>query len=161
MRSIAILNQKGGSGKTTTAVNLAASLGAQDRPVLVLDLGPRASATDWFGVANSGRGNTDIIVDRVIASMETLRPHLNHELRVSTILTCRVNPRTRHARHIVDELRSRFGNLVSHVEIRKNVRLAEAPAHHLPITLCDRRSKGAEDYLALADEIIAAVRSLA
>ena len=158
MRSMAILNQKGGSGKTTTAVNLAASLGAQDRRVLVLDLGPQASATDWFGVANSGRGNTDIIVDRVIASMETLRPHLNHELRVSTILPCRVDPQTR---HIVEELRSRFGKLVSHVEIRENVRLAEAPAHHLPITQFDRRSKRAEDYLALADEIIAAERSLA
>mgnify|MGYP003693711823 FL=1 len=49
MRLIAIINQKGGSGKTTTAVNLAAALGEQDRHVLVLDLDPQASASSWLG----------------------------------------------------------------------------------------------------------------
>lgn len=255
VRSIAILNQKGGSGKTTTAVNLAACLGENGRRVLVMDLDPQASATDWFGVENPGRGITDIFVDRapllelvratdvlgvaiipasawlqgaekvlrwepkslkilghyvdelpdhqwdymlvdcpptlglltanaliavkevlipveahhlalpgvdrVIASVETLRAHLNHELRVSTIVPCRVDPRTRHARRVVEELRSRYGKLVSQVEIRENVRLAEAPAHKQPITLFDSRSKGAKDYRALASEIIAAERPLA
>lgn len=45
MRTIAIVNQKGGSGKTTTAVNLAATLGERGRRVLVADLDPQASAT--------------------------------------------------------------------------------------------------------------------
>ena len=249
MRSIAILNQKGGSGKTTTAVNLSAALGEQGRRVLVVDMDPQGTATGWFGVKDPGRGITAIFindwplvelvrptevlgvnlvpasawligaekalawevgavhifrrsvgtlppgqwdylivdcppalglltanaligvcevlipaeahhlalpgVDRVVAAVETLKNHLNPALRVSGILACRVDGRTRHSREVVRELRSRFGQLVCRVEIRENVRLAEAPSRGLPITLYDSRSPGAQDYRALAREIMA------
>jgi len=56
LRTIAIMNQKGGSGKTTTAVNLAAALGEKGRRVLLLDLDPQASASAWLGVEDGGRG---------------------------------------------------------------------------------------------------------
>lgn len=59
MRIIACVNQKGGSGKTTTAVNLAAALGERGRRVLLLDLDPQASATNWLGIADAGRGLLD------------------------------------------------------------------------------------------------------
>lgn len=49
MRKIALINQKGGSAKTTTSVNLAASLAAKKRKVLLIDLDPQASATAWLG----------------------------------------------------------------------------------------------------------------
>lgn len=62
-RHIAIFNQKGGSGKTTTAVNLAAALGEQGRRVLVLDLDPQASASSWLGVKDGGRGLLDVFAD--------------------------------------------------------------------------------------------------
>jgi chromosome partitioning protein len=94
-------------------------------------------------------------VDRVLTSVETLKKHLNEELEVTGILACRVDPRTRHSREVVKELRSRYGNLVFATEVRENVRLAEAPAAGLPINLYDTRSKGALDYRALANEVMA------
>jgi len=254
VRSIAVLNQKGGSGKTTTSVNLAATLGERGRRVLLVDIDPQSSATLWYNIEDPGRGITEIFIngaplldlvratdavgvamipssawlygaekvlrweprslqifsasvnklppnqwdymivdcpptlgiltanaliavrevlipveahilalpgiDRVIASVETLRTHLNPKLQVSKILPCRVDPRTRHGREVVQELRHRYGKLVSSVEIRENVRLAEAPAEGVPITMFDARSKGALDYFALADEMIAGEKLL-
>ena len=89
-----------------------------------------------------------------MASVETLKKHLNEKLEVTGVLACRVDHRTRHSREVVQELRSRYGNLVFTTEVHENVRLAEAPAAGLPINLYDRLSKGARDYRDLANEII-------
>lgn len=62
-RILAISNQKGGSGKTTTAVNLGAALGEKRKRVLLVDLDPQASVTAWFGVKDVERGIYDCLVD--------------------------------------------------------------------------------------------------
>lgn len=65
MRTIAVLNHKGGSGKTTTAVNLAACLAEHGRRVLLVDLDSQANATTWTGVRYDGRGLFGVVSDNV------------------------------------------------------------------------------------------------
>ena len=65
LQTIAITNQKGGSGKTTTAVNVAAALGEQGHRVLLLDLDPQASASAWLGCTSADRGLLEVFTDNV------------------------------------------------------------------------------------------------
>jgi len=80
VRCIAVVNQKGGSAKTTTAVCLAAALGEQGKRVLVIDLDPQASASSWYGVKDGGRGLLDVLTD----SDEKLVAHV-HETEVQGV----------------------------------------------------------------------------
>ncbi len=73
MRRIATVNQKGGSGKTTTTVNLAAALGEAGRRVLVIDLDSQSSASQWLGVTDAGRALFDVFVGGM-ALAATIRP---------------------------------------------------------------------------------------
>ena len=72
MRIIAIVNQKGGSGKTTTSVNLAATLAVSGRRVLLVDLDPQYSATQWMDISDVGRGVFDLLADPENTPTESL-----------------------------------------------------------------------------------------
>ncbi|MGE3541370.1 MAG: ParA family protein [Candidatus Tectimicrobiota bacterium] len=247
MRTVAIAMQKGGSGKTTTAVNLAATLAERGTKVLVVDVDPQANATSWLGVHHVGKGiftclceNTSmesilqhtitpgldvvpsspwlvgaekalagevgaetllrrklrplqqvydvalidtpptlgvltigalVAADEVLVPVEahvmalnglaqllhtvdTVRERLNDTLVLGGIVACRVDARTRHSLEVVEELRQRFPAEVCTTVVRENVRLAEAPSFGQPITLYEPKSAGAEDYRALADELL-------
>jgi chromosome partitioning protein len=245
MRIIALANQKGGVAKTTTAVNLAATMAELGQSVLLIDLDPQGSATRWLGADPNGRGLYDLFTrgdrldaiaqptsvtgvelvpasralgraDRDLAgepgidlslrrALEVARPRdvvlidcppqlgilvaialatagevlvpvaahvmelhgladltgtidkvrerLNPGLKV-LVLPCRVDRRTRLAGEVVDALGRRFPAELLTTVIHENVRLAEAPSHHEPITMSDPYSTGAADYRELAHELL-------
>jgi len=223
--------QKGGSGKTTTAVNLAATLAEAGQRVLLVDVDPQANATSWYAVhdagkamfaclcenaridtiiTNTGTASVDIApastwlvgaeralaaevgaetllrrrlrdvagrydvalidtpptlgiltVAALVAADQVLVPVAAHVLALNglaqlldTIATVR-DARTRHGPEVVAELRKRFPAETFATAIRENVRLAEAPSFGQPITSYDTRSAGADDYRALAGEVLA------
>jgi chromosome partitioning protein len=65
-RVLAVVNQKGGVGKTTTAVNLAASFAASERPTLLVDFDPQANASSAFGIHNASRHVYDALIARCV-----------------------------------------------------------------------------------------------
>jgi chromosome partitioning protein len=244
---LAIANQKGGVGKTTTAINLGAGLGALERRVLLVDCDPQGNATRGLGatataphlyhaltgeaepaaaIRPSGFPNLDLLpsqrdlvgievefvgqegwegrlkrvlaqveggydivlldcppslghitvsaltaahgvlvplqceyfalegISELVSTVQRVQKGLNTRLEIAGILLTMYDDRTNLCRDVADEIRRHFGAKVFETVVPRNIRLAEAPSHGLPIFQYDIKSRGADAYLALARELL-------
>jgi chromosome partitioning protein len=246
---IAIANQKGGVGKTTTAVNLSACLAVHGKKVLVIDIDPQGNTTSGLGIEKKSveKSIYDVLInEKLIAetilstkidtlkicpsviqlagaevelvpmmsremrikdaissisddfdfiimdcppslglltvnaltaadtilvpiqcefyaleglsqlmnTVKLIQKHLNTQLEVEGVVLTMFDARTNLSIQVVEEVKKYFGNKVYRTIIPRNVRLSEAPSYGLPIILYDPKSKGAEMYMDLAEEVI-------
>ncbi len=249
---LAVVNQKGGVGKTTTAVNLTAALTEAGKKVLLCDFDPQANGTSGLGIEKRKLRNSvyDVIINHVpvkdvivqtrfgdvlpasadlagaaVELLEMERPNFrlksaleqvrdNYDvilidcppsLELLTVnalaaadgllvpVQCeyyalegladlmttlrlvkkRINPtldifgvvltmfdgRTNFSTQVAQEVRRHFPGKVFATVIPRNVRLAEAPSHGLPVTVYDRTSRGAVAYRAVAEDVIKKLRA--
>ena len=246
---IAVANQKGGVGKTTTAVNLAASLGVLEQKVLLIDADPQANATSGLGidVEHQNKGTYQLLehsasLDQVIVSVPSANVNVvpshidlvaieielvdkpnreymlyqalegvreqydfviidcapslglltlnalttsdsvlipiqceyfaleglgkllntiksvqrihNKNLDIEGMLLTMYDSRLRLSNQVVDEVKKHFHEMVFNTIIQRNVKIGEAPSFGESILDYDSTSKGAENYLNLAHEVI-------
>jgi chromosome partitioning protein len=98
-------------------------------------------------------------VGKLLGTVQRVR-QINNRLRVSGVVACMYDSRTCLAHEILSEIRKHFGRRVFDTVVRTNIRLAEAPGFGLPIIQYDEACHGAQDYRALAREVVAMEVSL-
>jgi len=89
----------------------------------------------------------------LMETVRNIRDTVNPRLAIEGLLRTMYDPRSRLTNEVSEQLSKHFGDKLLRTVIPRNIRLAEAPSHGLPVMLYDKASSGALAYLALAGEI--------
>jgi chromosome partitioning protein len=95
----------------------------------------------------------------LVNTIKKVHANLNRDLKVIGLLRVMFDPRSTLSNQVSGQLEEHFGDKVFKTLVPRNVRLAEAPSYGVPGVLFDRASKGAQAYLAFAEEMIQRVRT--
>jgi len=90
----------------------------------------------------------------LVGTIKRVRANFNPNLEITGLLRTMYDARNTLAQQVSDQLEAHFGDKVYRTIVPRNVRLAEAPSYGTPAVLWDPESKGAQAYLALAEEIL-------
>jgi chromosome partitioning protein len=93
-------------------------------------------------------------VRELVSTLERVKRGLNPDLEIFGVLLTMFDERTNLARDVVREIREHFAGTVYDTVVPRNVRLAEAPSHGVPVLDYDIKSRGAQAYLELAQEVL-------
>lgn len=93
-------------------------------------------------------------LSQLLNTIRLVQKHFNPNLAIEGVLLTMFDARTNLGTQVVQEVQSYFGDRVYKTIIPRNTRLAEAPSYGLPIIDFDRKSRGAETYLQLAEEVV-------
>ena len=91
---------------------------------------------------------------QLIHTIELVQERLNPELEIEGVVFTMYDARTNLSLQVVENVKNNLQQSIYKTIIPRNVRLAEAPSHGLPINLYDSRSAGAESYRLLAEEVL-------
>ncbi len=93
-------------------------------------------------------------ISQLVKTIEIIKRSTNPGLHIYKVVLTMRDPRARLTQQVEAEIRKHFGGIVSRVSIPRNIRLSEAPSYGLPVQLYDPRSKGAEAYRLLSEEVL-------
>ena len=91
---------------------------------------------------------------KLLNTISIVQQRLNPELQIEGILLTMYDARLSLAKQVVDDVKRNLGEMVFETVIQRNSKLSESPSFGLPILLYDAESKGAQNYLSLAQEIL-------
>ena len=93
-------------------------------------------------------------MSQLIHTVNLIKERLNPELDMEGVVFTMFDSRTNLSNQVVDNVKKNLSTTICKTVIPRNIRLAEAPSHGMPITMYDAKSVGAESYMQLADEVI-------